>query len=46
MKKRTFHEAGRSIDWEKTSDDYAAYRPGYPDEFWRRIDPVKLVGPG
>ncbi len=31
------HDQGRNIDWSLTSDDYAVYRPGYPQTFYDRI---------
>ena len=30
-------DPGRTIDWGRTSDDYASYRPGPPDSFYRRL---------
>lgn len=30
-------DIGRTIDWGKTSSDYAAYRPGPPDDFYARL---------
>src|SRR5688572_10745365 len=30
-------DPGRSIDWGKTSVDYARYRPGPPDSFFERL---------
>lgn len=30
-------DGSRSIDWGKTSDDYIAFRPGYPDSFFERL---------
>ena len=31
-------DAGREIDWSKTSDDYAEHRPGPPASFYRRLE--------
>lgn len=28
---------GRALDWGRTSQDYARYRPGYPPSFYERI---------
>lgn len=30
-------DPGRTIDWGRTSDDYASFRPGPPDSFYRRL---------
>jgi SAM-dependent methyltransferase len=30
-------DAGRSIDWGRTSEDYDRYRPGPPDSFYTRL---------
>jgi hypothetical protein len=30
-------DLGREIDWGKTSQDYSAYRPGPPEEFYARL---------
>ena len=30
-------DQGREFDWGRTSNDYAAYRPGYPVSFFRRL---------
>jgi SAM-dependent methyltransferase len=30
-------DGGRSIDWGRTSSDYAVYRPGPPDSFYQRL---------
>jgi SAM-dependent methyltransferase len=31
------HDAGRTIDWSKTSADYGAHRPGPPPSFYARL---------
>lgn len=31
------HDAGRTIDWGKTSGDYAEFRPGPPPSFYQRL---------
>lgn len=31
------HDAGRSVDWGKTSDDYSVFRPGPPQSFYARL---------
>ncbi len=31
------HDGQRSIDWGRTSDDYASFRPGYPDSFYEHL---------
>jgi SAM-dependent methyltransferase len=31
-------DAGRDIDWSKTSSDYADHRPGPPESFYRRLE--------
>ena len=31
------HDGSRAIDWGKTSDDYVAHRPGYPESFFPRL---------
>ncbi len=36
------HDPGRTIDWSHTSDDYAVYRPGYPQSFYDRLDALSL----
>ena len=30
-------DAGRGIDWGRTSQDYDHYRPGPPDSFYRKL---------
>lgn len=30
-------DAGRTIDWGRASDDYAAFRPGPPDDFYEKL---------
>ncbi len=30
-------DGDRLVDWGLTSDDYAAFRPGYPDSFFERL---------
>ena len=30
-------DGGKPFDWGRTSEDYAAYRDIYPEEFYRRI---------
>jgi SAM-dependent methyltransferase len=30
-------DPGRTIDWGRTSDDYASFRPGPPESFFRRL---------
>jgi len=40
------HDPGRTIDWGKTSTDYATYRPGYPDSFFRRLQALGIGLPG
>jgi len=39
-------DPGRSIDWGKTSDDYAVYRPGPPDSFFERLRVLGVGLPG
>jgi len=39
-------DPGRSIDWSKTSDDYARHRPGPPEEFFRRLAALGIGRPG
>jgi len=39
-------DGGRTIDWGKTSPDYARYRPGYPDGFFRRLEALGIGLPG
>jgi hypothetical protein len=33
-----------NIDFGRHSDDYAAYRPGFPASFYRRIDAIARIG--
>lgn len=37
---------GRALDWGRTSQDYARYRPGYPASFYERIVPLGIGLPG
>ena len=48
MPDQTFHniDAGRSIDWGKTSQDYDRYRPGPPDSFYRKLQALDVGLPG
>ena len=39
-------DPGREIDWGRTSEDYAAWRPGYPDSFWRRLEALDVAVAG
>jgi len=39
-------DPGRTIDWGKTSGDYAAYRPGPPDSFYQRLVGLGVGLPG
>ena len=39
-------DAGRSIDWGRTSLDYDRYRPGPPDSFYERLQALGLGCPG
>lgn len=39
-------DAGRSIDWGRTSADYDRYRPGPPDSFYERLQALGLGLPG
>lgn len=34
---RQVFDGGRNIDWSATSDDYATFRPGPPDELYERL---------
>lgn len=36
------HDPGRSIDWSQTSDDYAVYRPGYPQSFYDHLEKLDI----
>jgi len=40
------HDPGRQIDWGKTAADYAAYRPGYPASFFRKLAALDIGLPG
>lgn len=40
------HDHGRELDWGRTSDDYAVYRPGYPPSFYRRLAALEVGLPG
>ncbi len=33
-----FIDAGRNVDWGRTSEDYDRFRPGPPDSFYRRLN--------
>jgi SAM-dependent methyltransferase len=35
-------DAGRAIDWGKTSDDYAQHRPGPPDTFYELLRTLRI----
>jgi SAM-dependent methyltransferase len=37
FEKHFTNDGGRNIEWGRTSADYAAYRPNYPDEFYARL---------
>lgn len=37
------HDGDRCIDWGRTSDDYAAWRPGYPDSFYQRLGDLDVA---
>src|SRR6202008_4513476 len=37
---------GRTFDWDRTSQDYARYRPGYPPSFYERIASLGVGLPG
>lgn len=39
-------DAGRAIDWGKTSRDYDRYRPGPPDSFYRKLLALNIGLPG
>lgn len=39
-------DAGRSIDWGRTSADYDRYRPGPPDSFYQRLAALGIGLPG
>ncbi|MGE0527955.1 MAG: class I SAM-dependent methyltransferase [Bdellovibrionales bacterium] len=40
------HDPGRVIDWGKTSEDYAKFRPGPPESFYRRLAALDIGLPG
>lgn len=37
---------GREFDWGKTSQDYAAYRSGYPESFYEVLATLGIGKPG
>lgn len=39
-------DAGRQIDWGRTSIDYARYRPGPPQSFYDRLRALRIGLPG
>lgn len=39
-------DGDRSIDWGRTSADYATWRPNYPDEFYERLAAIGIGVPG
>ncbi|MDJ0869605.1 MAG: methyltransferase domain-containing protein [Myxococcota bacterium] len=39
-------DAGREIDWGRTSDDYARHRPGPPDSFYEKLRALEVGVPG
>ena len=39
-------DPGRSIDWGKTSSDYAEFRPGPPDSFYKKLSALDIGLPG
>lgn len=39
-------DAGRTIDWGRTSADYAAFRPGPPESFYQRLSALGVGLPG
>ncbi len=39
-------DGGQPIDWGRTSEAYAKYRPGYPDEFFDRLVTLGVGTPG
>ena len=41
-----FRDGDRQIDWGRTSEDYAAWRPNYPDEFYERLATISIGIPG
>lgn len=40
------HDAGRAIDWGKTSSDYGQHRPGPPPSFYARLQALGVGLPG
>lgn len=40
------HDDGRTIDWGKTSQDYASYRPGPPPSFYEKLGAFGIGRPG
>ena len=39
-------DGGRSFDWGKTSGDYSAWRPNYPDRFYDLLRTLQVGVPG
>ena len=39
-------DPGKVIDWSKTSDDYAKYRPGPPPSFYKKLQALDIGLPG
>ena len=37
---------GRVIDFGRTAVDYERYRPGFPDEFFDRLETAGWIAPG
>ena len=37
MSSKSDIDHGRTVDWSKTSTDYARHRPGYPTSFYARL---------
>ena len=35
-------DSGKEIDWGKTSKDYARFRPGPPDSFFRKLSALDV----
>jgi SAM-dependent methyltransferase len=46
MNSRMPIDPGRTIDWGRTSADYARYRPGPPDSYFRRLAELGVGLPG
>ncbi len=48
MSEKTFSgiDAGRAIDWGRTSADYDRFRPGPPDSFYAKLEALDLGLPG